>query len=144
MNDQTCEASGCEERFAVDPQSHRRFCSERCRTAAKRARLSGTGGEYTPARAARPDHPKGWVPRVEMEGSEGTIVTPPTEGASPDFEAAFKSFELDPDEYEILEPVNFRTWQMWADGELKTMRYFKANVRRRQSQTSRLAPASSR
>ncbi len=68
-----------------------------------------------------------WTPGVEWLGSEGTITT----GAitnDPAWEDVLRKWDLDPAEYQVVEPVLFNSWG-GEDG--LTNRQFKAKVIRR-------------
>jgi len=68
-----------------------------------------------------------WTPGVEWLGSEGTITTDTVKG-DPRWEDVLRKWDLDPDEYQIVEPVLFNSWG--GDDGL-TNRQFKAKVIRR-------------
>lgn len=68
-----------------------------------------------------------WTPGVEWLGSEGTITTDTVQG-EPLWADILRKWDLDPDEFEIVEPVLFNSW----GGEDGTNnRQFKAKVIRR-------------
>ena len=68
-----------------------------------------------------------WVPGVEWLGSEGTITTDTVIG-EPRWADILRKWDLDPEEYEVVEPVLFNSW----GGEDGTNnRQFKAKVIRR-------------
>ena len=68
-----------------------------------------------------------WAPGVEWLGSEGTITTDTVTG-DPRWEDILRTWDLDPAEYQIVEPVLFNSW----GGEDGTNnRQFKAKVIRR-------------
>jgi predicted phosphodiesterase len=68
-----------------------------------------------------------WTPGVEWLGSEGTITTDTVKG-DPRWEDVLRKWDLDPDEYQVVEPVLFNSWG-GEDG--LTNRQFKAKVIRR-------------
>lgn len=68
-----------------------------------------------------------WVPGVEWLGSEGTVTTEALTG-DPAWRDILIKWDLDPDEYEVVEPVLFNSWG-GEDG--LTNRQFKAKVVRR-------------
>lgn len=70
-----------------------------------------------------------WVPGVEWTGREGTITTDAIAG-EPAWREILTKWELDPNEYEIVEPVLFNSWG-GPDGLLN--RQYKARVVRRSS-----------
>lgn len=68
-----------------------------------------------------------WSPGVEWLGSEGTVTTDALSG-EPEWEVVLRKWDLDPNEFQIVEPVLFNTW----GGEDGTNnRQFKAKVIRR-------------
>lgn len=68
-----------------------------------------------------------WQPGVEWLGDEGTVTTDAIAG-DPSWEAILRKWDLDPNEYQIVEPVLFNTWG-GPDG--LNNRQFKARVIRR-------------
>ena len=68
-----------------------------------------------------------WVPGVEWLGTEGTVTTDAVDG-EPEWESILNAWNLDPNEYSIVEPVLFNSWG-GPDGLLN--RQFKARVVRR-------------
>lgn len=68
-----------------------------------------------------------WTPGVEWLGSEGTLTTDAIKG-EPQWEQILRLWDLDPNEFQIVEPVLFNSW----GGEDGTNnRQFKAKVIRR-------------
>lgn len=86
--------------------------------------------EFTKAIQAQEELPprkRKWTPGVEWLGDEGTITTEALSG-DPRWEEILRKWDLDPDEYQIVEPVLFNSW----GGEDGTNnRQFKAKVIRR-------------
>lgn len=77
-----------------------------------------------------------WVPGVEWLGTEGTITTDTVVG-EPRWADILRKWELDPNDYEVVEPVLFNSW----GGEDGTNnRQFKAKVIRRVHARSDLEP----
>lgn len=77
-----------------------------------------------------------WQPGVEWLGDEGTVTTDALQG-EPSWEAILRKWELDPQEFQIVEPVLFNTW----GGEDGTNnRQFKARVIRRTHAAADLEP----
>lgn len=68
-----------------------------------------------------------WIPGVEWLGTEGTVTTDAVDG-DPEWESILRAWNLDPNEYAIVEPVLFNSWG-GPDGLLN--RQFKARVVRR-------------
>jgi predicted phosphodiesterase len=77
-----------------------------------------------------------WAPGVEWLGSEGTLTTDTVTG-DPRWEDILRKWDLDPAEYQIVEPVLFNSWG-GEDG--LTNRQFKAKVIRRVSTPIDLEP----
>lgn len=68
-----------------------------------------------------------WTPGVEWLGSEGTVTTDAITG-EPEWADVLRKWDLDPEEFQIVEPVLFNSW----GGEDGTNnRQFKAKVVRR-------------
>jgi hypothetical protein len=88
-----------------------------------------------PVEAGQPSEPKrkkvsaDWRPGINWEGNRGTVTTAPVAGEQqPDWSEVLAVFELDPDEYEIVEPVKFNAWHgLTQDGQV-LMRQWKADV----------------
>jgi predicted phosphodiesterase len=68
-----------------------------------------------------------WQPGVEWLGTEGTVTTDALQG-DPEWASILRAWDLDPDEFQIIEPVLFNSWG-GEDG--LTNRQFKAKVVRR-------------
>jgi predicted phosphodiesterase len=68
-----------------------------------------------------------WTPGVEWLGSEGTITTDAMQG-DPRWDQILKAWDLDPEQFQIVEPVLFNSWG--GEDGLKN-RQFKAKVIRR-------------
>lgn len=68
-----------------------------------------------------------WVPGVEWLGTEGTVTTDAVQG-DPEWASILRAWDLDPDEFQIIEPVLFNSWG-GEDG--LNNRQFKAKVVRR-------------
>ena len=69
-----------------------------------------------------------WQPGVEWLGNEGTLTTEAVKG-DPEWDRILIAWELDPAEFQVVEPVLFNSWG-GGDGLLN--RQFKAKVVRRQ------------
>lgn len=77
-----------------------------------------------------------WVPGVEWLGAEGTITTDTVVG-EPQWADILRKWDLDPNEYQIVEPVLFNSW----GGEDGTNnRQFKAKVVRRTHAVADIEP----
>lgn len=52
-----------------------------------------------------------WLPGVTWQGEEGTVTTQPMEGESaPDWSGVLRMWGLDPEHFEVVEPVLFNVW----------------------------------
>lgn len=95
--------------------------------------LSAVGGtEDTPAsKSVRP--PSGWEPGIAWDGTQGTLTTGPMSGPPPKkWDDILKVWGLDPDEVEIIEPVQLRAWDAQTKDEgIRRMFYYRVQVRRR-------------
>jgi hypothetical protein len=89
--------------------------------------------EPEPIRIVRQSHPKGWEPGISWDGKRGEVTSPPTTEAAPDWTAVLEHFNLDPLLYEVLEPVQMRTWDAVLKGEVIQHWYYKANFVKRRS-----------
>jgi hypothetical protein len=77
-----------------------------------------------------------WSPGVEWLGSEGTVTTDAIQG-DPEWASILIKWELDPNEFQIVEPVLFNSW----GGEDGTNnRQFKAKVIRRTQTPTDIEP----
>lgn len=87
-------------------------------------------GEVANARRSRGKHPDGWEPGVEWDGSEGKL-TVQTQG-SPVWDDLLRQWGFDPANFEVVEPIQFRTWDAnVGGGDIQRMYYYRATIRRR-------------
>jgi hypothetical protein len=100
--------------------------------------MSGLGDEIA-SRAAESvrkpprQHPEGWEPGIEWDGTAGRI-TAPTDNRLPDWRSLLELWQFDPDEYEVVEPVQVRTWDAAVgNGEVRRMWYHRAGIRRKRA-----------
>lgn len=80
----------------------------------------------------RIEHPKGFRPGYHDKGTTGYVVTRPLDERPDgrDWSWVLEQWNLDPDLYEIEEPVEVRAWdQAIGAGEVRTAYYVKAKVR---------------
>lgn len=89
-------------------------------------------------RRPRPAAPKGWEPGVRYNpvASAGEVITEPLPaGTEPEWSAVFDHFGLEPERYEIVPPVEMRSWEGWVnDGDGVSTRwlyYYKARFQPR-------------
>jgi predicted phosphodiesterase len=64
------------------------------------------------ARRDRPQHPKGWEPGYEWNGSTGHISTGPVGERPKTWDEFIRDAGLNPDEVEVEEPVQVRGWDL--------------------------------
>lgn len=76
--------------------------------------------------------PAGWEPGIAWDGNNGTITTGPLTERPKAWDDIIKIWGLDPNEVEIIEPVQLRSWdaQSKEDG-IRRMFYYKASVRKK-------------
>src|SRR5690348_4407206 len=90
---------------------------------------------YEDARRDRPQHPKGWEPGYEWNGATGHISTGPLGDRPKTWDEFIRDAGLNPDEVEVVEPVNVRGWDAPISakqgGGVVRMHYYRLNVRRR-------------
>lgn len=96
---------------------------------AELAALGGTEGAHARPRST---HPAGFEPGVRWDGAAGELSTGPLVSAPTCWDDLLRSWDLDPAEVEVVEPVERRSWDAAVGaGEVRRMHYFKAKVRRR-------------
>lgn len=95
--------------------------------------LARIGATSTTPRRAAPDHPKGFEPGVRWDGSKGEVSSGPLTAAPSCWDDLLISWDLDPAEVEVVEPVERRSWDATVAGETRRYHYYKAKVRRRQA-----------
>lgn len=89
---------------------------------------------FTAPRILRPakQHPKGWEPGFEWDGTAGVITTGPLPERPKTWDEFIRDSGLDPDEVEVVGPVNVRGWDMpTGGGNLVRAHYYRLNVVRR-------------
>lgn len=92
-------------------------------------------------RTGRVEHPKGWEPGYTWDGNTGSVSTGPLTERPTTWDAYLIDAGMDPDDVEVIEPVNIRGWDgMQASIDSDTglrvsgvvrMHYYKLNIRRR-------------
>lgn len=78
--------------------------------------------------------PRGWEPGVRYDpaASAGEVITEPLPaGVEPLWDDIFRHFGLEPERYEILAPVEMRSWQAILDGDTTWLYYYKARFQPR-------------
>ena len=86
-------------------------------------------GEFTPRH--KKEHPTGWEPSLQWDGSKGTITTGPLE-AEPDssiWEILIADWGLDPSRTKVVDgSLQIRAWDTTRDGETIRMKYYRATI----------------
>lgn len=99
--------------------------------------LFSSGPSPEPPRRARGEHPSGWEPGIEWNGSSGRITTDPLTAPPDSWDDLLEVWDLDPAVYEVIEPVQFRAWDMSfgrdANGDplVQRMFYYRATIKTR-------------
>jgi predicted phosphodiesterase len=89
--------------------------------------------------SATPKPPAGWEPGVAWDGVSGTLTTQPMDAPPRDWGELLAVWDLDPAEYEVVEPVQYRAWDAGVgEGNVQRLFYYRANVRRRRASQSSL------
>ena len=93
--------------------------------------------QYNPlSLAPRRDRKAQWTPGVTIEGDEGTIVSKPMPDKQvADWSELLVGYGLDPNEFQIVEPVFFNKWDAQTPDGMTVMYQAKAKVVRRQAGT---------
>lgn len=82
-------------------------------------------------------HPAGWEPGVAWDGEAGTLTTQPLESAPNDWAELLAVWDLDPERYEVVEPVQYRAWDAGiGEGNVQRMYYYRAAIRLRRESTA--------
>lgn len=77
-------------------------------------------------------HPSGWEPGVAWDGDAGTLTTHPLDSEPSDWSELLAVWDLDPEVFEVVEPVQYRAWDAPdPEGGLRRLFYYKAVIRRR-------------
>lgn len=73
--------------------------------------IKAVQNEMKAERKPRREHAQGWEPGVTWNGNEGTVTTigMPAENA-PDWETVLRVWGLEPEHFEVVEPVLFNVW----------------------------------
>jgi hypothetical protein len=86
------------------------------------------------ASTRRHQHPDGWTPGVEWDGKVGRITSRPIAEPNPDWTHLLTTWGFDPAIFEVVEPVQVRTWDAAiGNGEVRTMWYHRAGIRQRRT-----------
>lgn len=77
-------------------------------------------------------HPAGWEPGVAWDGESGTLTTRPLDSEPNDWSELLSVWDLDPNVFEVVEPVQYRAWDApGPEGTLRRLFYYRATIRRR-------------
>lgn len=98
--------------------------------------LLATGGTSDYEKAAPQPHPAGWEAGVKWDGEKGDVTTGPMAGPPADWARILEVWNLDPNEVEVIEPVQFRAWDSQTSDGVQRMFYYRASVRRKRVSTS--------
>ena len=86
------------------------------------------------AKADKKEHPKGWEPGVVLDGGKSYVASGPVKSekeARKKWDDYIELLGFPADEFEIIEPVHVRTWDMQTSEGVQRMFYYKADVRSR-------------
>lgn len=70
--------------------------------------------EITAPAAPKDNTPKGWSGGVELTGDTGTLTTGPVDAPVTDWDELLRIWNLDPEHFEVVEPVTFKAWDGFA------------------------------
>lgn len=111
------------------------YCNKpACRRALARSHDRTAHGTSEEPVRQRTQHPTGYEPGYELNGDTGTVTSEPT--ATPpnritSWDWLLERWHLDVGEFEVIEPVQIRTWLgAIGDGKTQEMYYYRASVRR--------------
>ena len=84
--------------------------------------------DLTNAKRKNNDNLKGYDPGYKLKGNEGEITSKPQkDGNITDFSDILRELELDPKQYDVIEPVEVRSWDSMVDGGQRLF-YYKAKI----------------
>lgn len=90
----------------------------------------GDTSNYRPGVIAK--HPSGWEPGVAWDGDAGTLTSQPLDAQPNDWSELLAVWDLDPEVFEVVEPVQYRAWDAPdPEGGLRRLYYYRAAIRRR-------------
>lgn len=88
-----------------------------------------------PVVVKRQSVPKGWEPGVEWNGTGGTITLGPTPDRINEWADVLEKAGIDPDRFEVKEPVQFRAWDTAAGDRLHS---YRLTVQEKRSESEKL------
>lgn len=91
-------------------------------------------GEISNINKNKVKHPAGWEPGIEWDGTKGIVNTGAIDEAPKDWSSILEIWGLDPNEVEIIEPIQLRAWDAPnGDGGTRRMFYYRAQVRKKRT-----------
>jgi hypothetical protein len=98
--------------------------------------LADAGPSEPEYQAPATRHPAGWEPGVAWDGTAGTLTTAPLDSAPRDWSDLLAVWDLDPEEFEVVEPVQYRAWDApTGEGNVQRLYYYRATIRRRRERS---------
>jgi hypothetical protein len=98
--------------------------------------LAAAGPSEPEYQAPATRHPAGWEPGVAWDGTAGTLTTAPLDSAPRDWSDLLAVWDLDPEEFEVVEPVQYRAWDApTGEGNVQRLYYYRATIRRRRERS---------
>jgi len=94
--------------------------------------LSNPGDRSNYRQGVMAKHPSGWEPGVAWNGDSGTLTSQPLNSEPNDWSELLAVWDLDPEVFEVVEPVQYRAWDAPnPEGGLRRLFYYRATIRRR-------------
>jgi hypothetical protein len=94
--------------------------------------LSDPGDRSNYRQSVMAKHPSGWEPGVAWNGDSGTLTSQPLNAEPNDWSELLAVWDLDPEVFEVVEPVQYRAWDAPnPEGGLRRLFYYRATIRRR-------------
>lgn len=84
---------------------------------------------YVAPTQVKATNPKGWEPGVVWGGTDGTITTKGLPGPISDWSDQLKEWGMDPNQFEIIEPVRFSTWESQTKEGIQQLWSYRAGLR---------------
>lgn len=79
----------------------------------------------------RSTYPSGWEPGVSWNGYTGTVTSKALEAPDPKWDEYLDFWGFNHNLFEVIEPVQVRTWEAVTKEGVKQLWYYKANIRSR-------------
>lgn len=94
--------------------------------------LTNPGDKSNYRQGVMAKHPSGWEPGVAWNGDSGTLTSQPLDSEPNDWSELLSVWDLDPEVFEVVEPVQYRAWDAPnPEGGLRRLFYYRATIRRR-------------